>query len=108
MLGVPLAGPATMLGDNLSVVINTSVPSSQLKKKHQAISYHRVQEAIAARELTFAHIPSELNSSDCLTKPLGGEKFSTLVKPILFRLPKSRFNPAQGVTMDGKDKTDSG
>ena len=26
MLGVPLARPATMLGDNLSIVINTSVP----------------------------------------------------------------------------------
>jgi hypothetical protein len=38
-------GPALMLGDNMSVVLNTAVPSSVLKKKHNAISYHRVREA---------------------------------------------------------------
>jgi hypothetical protein len=31
-LGVALDGPASMLGDNMSVVLNTSVPSSVLKK----------------------------------------------------------------------------
>ena len=39
MLGVPIDGPALMLGDN-SVVLNTTFPSSQLKKKHNAICYH--------------------------------------------------------------------
>ena len=34
MLGVPLDGPALMLGDNMSVVLNTTVPSSVLRKKH--------------------------------------------------------------------------
>ena len=42
MLGIPLDGPALMLGDNKSVVLNTTFPSSQLKKKHNAVSYHRV------------------------------------------------------------------
>ena len=41
-LGVKLDGPALMLGDNMSVVLNTSVPSSVLKKKHCSISYHSV------------------------------------------------------------------
>ena len=49
MLGVPLDGPALMLGDNMSVVLNTTVPSSVLKKKHLGVGYHRVREAIAAR-----------------------------------------------------------
>jgi hypothetical protein len=48
-LGVALDGSALMLGDNMSVVLNTTVPSSVLKKKHNAIAYHRVREAIAAR-----------------------------------------------------------
>jgi hypothetical protein len=48
-LGVALDGPALMSGDNMSVVLNTTVPSSALKKKHNAIAYHRVREAIAAR-----------------------------------------------------------
>jgi hypothetical protein len=45
-LGVALDGPALMLGDNMSVVLNTTVPSSVLKKKHNAIAYHRIREAI--------------------------------------------------------------
>ena len=40
MLGVPINGPALMLGDNQSVVLNTMIPSSMLKKKHNAIAYH--------------------------------------------------------------------
>jgi hypothetical protein len=37
-LGVALDGPALMLGDNMSVVLNTTVPSSVLKKKYDAIA----------------------------------------------------------------------
>jgi hypothetical protein len=88
MLGVPLDGPAMMYGNNHSVVINTSSPSSVLKKKHHACSFHRVQEAVAADILCFEHIRSEENLADVLTKPLDGTKFYTLVKPCLFRNPK--------------------
>jgi len=56
-LGVDLEGPTLMLGDNMSVVLNTSVPSSVLKKKHNAIAYHRVREAIAS-----VVIPYPINS----------------------------------------------
>ena len=38
MLGVPIDGSALMLGDNKSVVLNTTIPSSALKKKHQMIA----------------------------------------------------------------------
>jgi hypothetical protein len=58
-LGVVLDGPALMLGDNMSVVLNTTVPSSKLKNKHNAIAYHRVREAILARIMRFAYIKSE-------------------------------------------------
>jgi hypothetical protein len=54
-LGEALDGPALMLGDNMPVVLNTTVPSSVLKKKHNAIAYHRVREAIAARIMRFLH-----------------------------------------------------
>jgi len=90
MLGVPLNSPAIMLGDNMSVVVNASVPSSQLKKKNNAIAYHRVREAIAAGVMRFAHIPSEQNYADVMTKPLSAQTFLNLVLPMLFRLPKSR------------------
>ena len=88
-LGVPLDGPALMLGDNMSVVLNTSVPSSVLKKKHCSISYHRIREAIAAKIMRFAHIPSTRNFSDIMTKSLGGNTFYALVKKLLFRVPRS-------------------
>ena len=89
MLGVRLEGPALMLGDNMSVILNTTLPSSQLKKKHNAIAYHRTREAIAARVLRFAHTSSEENYADCLTKALPAPKFQPLVRPLLFRQPKN-------------------
>jgi hypothetical protein len=79
-LGVALDGPALMLGDNMSVVLNTTVPSSLLKKKHNAIAYHRIREAIAAGIMRFAYMKSEENKSDVLTKPLSNEKFHYLMK----------------------------
>jgi hypothetical protein len=74
-LGAALDGPELMLGDNMSVVLNTTVASIVLKKKHNAIAYHRVREAIVARIMRFAYIKSEENVSDVLTKPLSNEKF---------------------------------
>jgi hypothetical protein len=82
-LGADSEGPALMLGDNMSVVLNTSVPSntsSVLKKKHNAIAYHCVQEAIAAKVLRFKYLRSEENASDILTKPLCNEKFHYLAR----------------------------
>jgi hypothetical protein len=58
-LELALDGPALMLGDNMPVVLNTTVPSSVLKKKHNEIAYHRVREAIVARIMRFAYIKSE-------------------------------------------------
>jgi hypothetical protein len=88
MLGVEVDGPAMMFGDNKSVVINTTMPSSQLKKKHNSIAYHRVREAIAAKIINFFHIRSEDNFADVLTKPLPVSTFYRLVKPMLFMTPK--------------------
>ena len=85
MLGVPIDGPTTMYGDNMSVVLNTTVPSSQLKKKHNAIAYHRVREAIAAKMVKLAHISSVNNVADILTKPLPVDAFVRLTTHILFR-----------------------
>jgi hypothetical protein len=39
-LGSALDVPAFSIGDNMSEVLNTTVPSSVLKKKHDAIAYH--------------------------------------------------------------------
>ena len=74
-----------MFGDNMSVLLNTTVPSSMLKKKHLGCSYHRVREAIAAEILRFSYVPSNENFADILTKPLSNASHHKLTKHWLFR-----------------------
>ena len=40
----------------MSVVINMQFPSSNLKKKHNAVAYHRCREAVAAGIIRVGHI----------------------------------------------------
>lgn len=87
MLGVTLEKQTMLVGDNMSVVLNTTIPSSSLKKKHLACSYHRVREAIAGGFVIYGHIPSTSNLADIGTKPLGTATFHRLIDPYLFRYP---------------------
>ena len=48
MMGVPIDRPSVLLGDNKSMVGNCTLPSSTLKKKDNAIAYHRVHEAVVS------------------------------------------------------------
>ena len=70
MLGVPLEGPARMMCDNSSVVYNGSFPESTLKKKHVAISYHRVREFVSAQKGIIYYEQSQSNIADLFTKVL--------------------------------------
>jgi hypothetical protein len=81
---VDLDNPGLMLVMNMSVVLNTSIPSRVLKKKHNVNSYHCVREAIAAKVVRFAYVKIDENVSDILTKSLRNEKFHDLVKNFLF------------------------
>ena len=47
-LGVKVTKPTNILRDKRSIILNSTVPSSLLKKKHIAIAYHKTREAIAA------------------------------------------------------------
>ena len=85
MMGVPIhKDPSTVWVDNESVVKNTSVPESTLKKKHVAICYHLVREAAAAGIIKIYHIRSEDNKADLLTKNLGGNKLKDAAQSILY------------------------
>ena len=92
MLGVKVEKESLLLGDNMSVVLNTTLPSSQLKKKHNACAYHRVREAIAAGIIRFAHIDSKENIADILTKNVDKTTFYHLSKKCLFRVPHNTFS----------------
>jgi hypothetical protein len=89
MLGCNLEPSSLMLGDNMAVVLNTTIPSSAIKKKHQACNYHKIRESIAAGFIQFAHIRSETNMADILTKPLGNIVFDNLATKYLFRNAKT-------------------
>ena len=84
MLGVPVEEESLLLGDNMSVVLNTTIPSSPLKKKHNAVAYHRVCEAIAAGIIKFAHIDSSENIADILTKSVDKGTFNHLKRKCQF------------------------
>jgi len=97
MLGIKLEKQTMLLGDNMSVVLNTTIPSSALKKKHLACSYHRIREAIAGGFAVFGQIASELNLADIGTKPLGTLAFHRLIGSYLFRYPK-HLEKAKGIS----------
>src|SRR5687767_10023601 len=85
MLGVNLEPTSVLVGDNMAVVLNTTIPSSALKKKHQACNYHKVRESIAAGFIRYGHIRSEENVADLLTKPLPCLIFEKLCSKYVFR-----------------------
>ena len=87
MLGVPVEGATMLFGDNKSVILNTTLPSITLKKKHASIAFNRVREAVAAGIINLCHIPGVLNISDILTKPVGPQVFQRLMYPVLFGKP---------------------
>ena len=68
IMGIPLDGPAWMFGDNQSVLTSSTVLHSSLIKRHNALSYHRAREAIAAGTINFMHVEGKCNPSDIITK----------------------------------------
>ena len=83
MLGMPIEGPVIMFGDNQCVVMNCSLSTSTLKKKHNAIAYHRVREAVAAGLINLAHVSTKDNIADIMTKPLGPQQHYPLMSKFL-------------------------
>ena len=83
-LGVPVHGKSYVFGDNESVVHSSSRPHARLHKRHNALSFHRVREAIAAGILSFNHIDGERNAADILSKHWGYRQIWPLLQPLLF------------------------
>ena len=87
MMGIPVEGPAYIYGDNQSVLANTTIPDSTLKKKSQSIAYHFVREGAARDEWRTAYVNTNENEADLLTKLLpSGEKRKGFVRSILHRI----------------------
>jgi hypothetical protein len=90
MMGIPIEGPSYIYGDNRSVLFNTIIPDSMLKKTSQSIAYHFVREGSARDEWRTAYVNTHLNPADLLTKPLpSGEKCNSFVRMILHHIFRS-------------------
>ena len=84
MMGVPLDGATHIKADNMSVIKNTSLPESMLKKKSNSIAYHYVRERAASGAVSITYEPTESNLADMLTKSQPGPTRKNLVHRVLF------------------------
>ena len=86
-------------GDNQSVLANTSIPDSTLKKKSQSIAYHFVPEGAARDEWRTLYINTHENEADLLTKLLpSGDKRKRFVENLFHHI--FRFASACDETVD--------
>ena len=87
MMGIPVEGPMCIYGDNQSVLTNTTIPDSTLKKKSQSIAYHFVHEGVARDEWRTSYVDTHDNEADLLTKQLPhGEKKKGFVSNLLHHI----------------------
>ena len=77
--------PNKLFGDNLSVIQSAVNPGHNLNKKHVAISFHVVCEAVAAGIIEPYWIKSENNMSDIMTKQIPCGPFSQHMKYIYWK-----------------------
>ena len=84
-LGVPIMGPSHMFGDNESVVNSSENMYAKLHKRHNALSFHRVRESIAARICRFHHLSGKFNPADITSKHWSYNcVWKELLRPLLF------------------------
>lgn len=87
MMGIPVEGPSHIYGDNKSVLYNTTLPESTLKKKSQSIAYHFIREGSARDEWRTAYVNTHKNEADLLTKILpSGEKRKEFCRKVLHHI----------------------
>jgi hypothetical protein len=57
---------------------------AKLHKRHNALSFHRVHEAIAAGFIQYFHMPGKTNPADILSKHWGYSDILVTLQPFLF------------------------
>jgi hypothetical protein len=84
MMGVPIAGPTYVYGNNISVIHNTQRSESTLKKKNLSICYHAVCKAVVMGAILTSHMWTKNNFSDFMMKVTYGQKRHHLMSSVLF------------------------
>jgi hypothetical protein len=84
-LGVNIREKSYMFGDNRSVIDSSTIPHSKLHKRHNALSFHRVREAIAAGYINCAFLEGKSNPADIMSKHWGYQQvWPNIMNPVLF------------------------
>ena len=84
MMGIACDHPTYIHGDNKSVLVNSTIPTSVLKKKSCSIAYHFVREGVASDKWRIEYVSTDENVADLLTKLLPkGLKRTKFVNMIL-------------------------
>jgi len=87
MMGIPVNGCCCIHADNQSVLANSSIPESTLKKKSQSVAFHFVREGAARDEWRTACVNAHDNEADLLTKSLpAGAKRWGFVRNLLHHI----------------------
>ena len=84
-MGIPLEHFGFVFGDNQSVLYNTTLPGSTLKKKHHSIAYHYVREGCANDEWRTTYISRNENCADVCMKSLpSGVRRKRRIRSVLY------------------------
>jgi hypothetical protein len=67
-LGIPIWEKSYVFRDNKTIIDASSTPHAKLHKRHNALSFHGVWEAVASKYVTIFHLPGEYNPADILSK----------------------------------------
>jgi hypothetical protein len=65
-LGIPIQEKSYVFRDNKTVIDASLTPHAKLHKRHNALSFHRVQEAVASKYFTIFHLPGKYNPANIL------------------------------------------
>jgi hypothetical protein len=83
-LSVPLRDKSYVFGDNKTVMDSSTIPHAKLHKRHIALSFHHVCEAIAAKFIEMHHLDGIFNPADILSKHWAYLQVWHNLKPLLF------------------------
>jgi hypothetical protein len=67
-LGIPIRGKSYVFGDNKTVINALLTLHAKLHKRHNALSFHHVREAVTSKYVTIFHLPGEYNPANILSK----------------------------------------
>jgi hypothetical protein len=67
-LSIPIREKSYVFGDNKTVINASLTPHAKLHKRHNALSFHHVREAVASNYVTVFHLLGKYNPANILSK----------------------------------------